>query len=490
MYEYAEMVASITHKVEGKVTSVDTPLTPNLNDIFAYIDEHSQVFLARLIEYLRRPSISAYGEGIREVADYVAAVMLQMGLVVRVIPTSGWPMVFGEYHVGRGAPTVLLYGHYDVQPPDPLDEWLSPPFEPTLRNGRIYARGVGDNKGQHFAQLLALEAHLACRGTLPCNVKVLLEGEEEVGSPHMPEFIRAHRDELQSDLVIISDGPVHENGQPTISFGVRGVLDIELRTRGANRDLHSGHWGGIVPNPLWTLVHLLATMKNERGEITIDGFYENVQPLTERERQALANLPIDVSEVKQSLGLQHLDEPQERGYFERLAVWPTLTINGIHGGYGGPGSKTVLPHEAIAKCDIRLVEAQTVDEILAKVQAHVQRHAPEVSVTSYGGMDPSKTPLDSPFTEPLRQAIIAAQGTAPLFVPAKGASLPTYVFTKILGLPAFGVPYANPDESNHAPNENMEVARFFLGIKTGAAMLSCLGTPQDAAVKPQSTLGR
>jgi acetylornithine deacetylase/succinyl-diaminopimelate desuccinylase-like protein len=291
----------------------------------------------------------------------------------------------------------------------------------------------------------------------------------------MPEFMRAHRDELQADLVIVSDGPVHENGQSTISFGVRGVLDIELRARGANRDLHSGHWGGIVPNPLWTLVHLLATMKNERGDITIDGFYDNVQPLTALERQALADLPINVDEVKQSLGIQRLDEPQERNYFERLAAWPTLTLNGIHGGYGGPGSKTVLPHEAIAKCDIRLVEAQTADEILAKVKAHVQRHAPEVTVTSYGGMDPSKTPLDSPFTEPLRQAILAAQGVPPLLVPAKGASLPNYVFTKTLGMPVFGVPYANPDESNHAPNENMEIARFIMGIKTGAAMLTYLG---------------
>jgi len=455
---------------------MNSQLTPDLNDFFAYIDEHSEMFLQRLIEYLRRPSISAYGEGIGEVADYIAGVMRQMGLVVRIMPTDGWPMVFGEYRARPGAPNVLLYGHYDVQPPDPLEEWVSPPFEPAIRNGRLYARGVGDNKGQHFAQLMALESLLTCRGTLPCNVKVLLEGEEEVGSPHMPAFMQAHRDELLADLVIVSDGPVHENGQSIISFGVRGVLNIELRAWGANQDLHSGHWGGIVPDPLWTLVHLLATMKNERGEITIDGFYEHVEPLSQLERQALAKLPIDVDEVKRSLGLQRLDEPKERDYFERLAAWPTLTINGIHGGYGGPGSKTVLPREAVAKCDIRLVEAQTAEEILAKVMAHVLRHAPEVSVVSYGGMDPSKTPLDSPFTEPLRQAITAAQGTEPLLVPAKGASLPDYVFTKTLGIPAFGVPYANVDESNHAPNENMEVARFFMGIKTGAAMLSYLGT--------------
>src|SRR5205807_1890642 len=375
---------------------MNSQLTPGLNDIFAYIDEHAEMFLQRLIEYLRRPSISAYGEGIGEVADYIAGVMRQMGLAVRVMPTDGWPMVFGEYHARPAAPTVLLYGHYDVQPPDPLDEWISPPFEPTIRNGRLYARGVGDNKGQHFAQLLALESLLACRGTLPCNVKVLLEGEEEVGSPHMPEFIRAHRDELQADLVIVSDGPVHENGQSTISFGVRGVLDIELRARGANRDLHSGNWGGIVPNPLWTLVHLLATMKNERGEITIDGFYDNVQPLTALEQEALAKLPINVDAIKQSLDLQQLDQPHYRGFAERLSAWPTLTINGLHGGYGGMGSKTVLPHEAFAKCDIRLVEAQTADEILAKVHAHVHHHAPDVKIIHQGAMDPSKTPLDSP----------------------------------------------------------------------------------------------
>src|SRR5215469_16629315 len=298
--------------------TLPSPEDLDLSDIFAFVDQHRQEFLDRLIDYVRRPSISAYGQGIGEVAEYIAGVMNQLGLRARIMPTAGWPMVLGARTERPGAPTVLLYGHYDVQPPDPLEAWTSPPFDPTIRNGRLYARGVGDNKGQHFAQLMALETLLSCRGTLPCNVKVLLEGEEEVGSPHMPEFMHAHRDELQPDLVIVSDGPVHENGQSTISFGVRGVLDIELRAHGAHRDLHSGHWGGIVPNPLWTLVHLLASMKNERGQITIDGFYENVQPLSDLEREALAKLPVDVDEVKQSLGLLRLDEPQERGYFERL----------------------------------------------------------------------------------------------------------------------------------------------------------------------------
>jgi acetylornithine deacetylase/succinyl-diaminopimelate desuccinylase-like protein len=372
-------------------------------------------------------------------------------------------------------PTVLLYGHYDVQPPDPLEAWESPPFEPTIRDGRLYARGVGDNKGQHFAQILALESLLAVNGQLPCNVKVLLEGEEETGSPHIADFIRANHDALQADLVITSDGPVHESGRSQIVCGVRGVLSIELRARGANRDLHSGNWGGVAPNPIWTLVHLLATMKNARGEVTIEGFYDRVLPLTEREREALAQLPVDVAEVKQSLGLTQLDQPLERGFYERLSAWPTFTINGIHGGYGGPGSKTVLPHEVFAKCDIRLVEAQTPDEIFEKVRAHVQKHAPHVELIRQGSMLPSKTPLDSPFLEPIRQGIIVAQGEAPLLLPAVGGSLPDYVFTKILGIPAFTVPYANADEANHAPNENMEVERFYMGIKTGAAMLAYLG---------------
>lgn len=454
---------------------MNTKFNFDLSDVFTYVDSRREEFLGRLVDYLRRPSISAHGLGIGDVAEYIAAVMKRMSLQTRIIPTAGWPMVFGQYSGKPGAPTILLYGHYDVQPPEPLEEWITPPFEPTVRNGRLYARGAGDNKGQHFAQLLAIESLLACRGSLPCNIKFLLEGEEEIGSPQMPVFVREHRDDLKADLVIISDGPVHTSGRSEILFGVRGVLSFELQAGGANRDLHSGNWGGIAPNPLWTLVHLLATMKNEQGEITIEGFYDNVQPQTPFEREALAQLPVNTEDIKQSLDLQQLDQPQDRSIPERLSAWPTLTINGLHGGYGGQGSKTVLPHEAFAKCDIRLVEAQSGDEIFAKLKAHVQRHAPGVKIIHQGAMDPSKTPLDSPFTEPIRQAILAAQGEPPLLVPAMGGSLPNYVFTKTLGIPAFVIPYANADQANHAPNENLEIERFFKGIKTGAAMMTYVG---------------
>ncbi|MDI9546735.1 MAG: M20/M25/M40 family metallo-hydrolase [Chloroflexota bacterium] len=446
-----------------------------LRDAFAHVDAQREAFIQRLLDYVSQPSISAHGVGIMEVAQFLRERLNALGMEGRLIDTDGWPMVYGRRDNAPGAPTILLYGHYDVQPPDPLEEWVSPPFEPEIRNGRIYGRGVGDNKGQHFAQLLGIESLLAVSDRLPCNVIFLLEGEEEVGSPHIAQFVRQHADLLKADLVVTADGPVHDSGRATLNFGVRGVLSFELHARGANHDLHSGNWGGVAPNPIWTLIHALSTMKNDRGEVLIEGFYDDVLPPSELELQALAALPVDVDKVMRDLDLKKLDAPAERGFYERLSLWPTLTINGFHGGYGGPGSKTVLPHEAFVKCDIRLVEAQTIESISAKLEAHVARHAPDVKLVLQGGMDPSKTPLDSRFVAPIRQAIQNAQGEDPLFIPAMGGSLPDYVFTKLLGLPAFGTPYANPDEANHAPNENLEVERFIRGIKTGAALLANLG---------------
>ncbi|MEZ4657146.1 MAG: M20/M25/M40 family metallo-hydrolase [Caldilineaceae bacterium] len=466
-------------------------MTPqNLTPVLAHIDAHRQAFIDRLLTYVSRPSISAHGIGIGETADFLLGHLQALGMEAQLLPTTGWPFVYGRRLDRPGAPTVLLYGHYDVQPPDPLEEWISPPFAPEIRDGRIWGRGVGDNKGQHFAQLLAIESWLAVADKLPCNVMVLLEGEEEVGSPHIAECVRTHRDLLAGvDLVITADGPIHESGRPCIKFGPRGIVSFTLRVRHANRDFHSGNWGGVAPNPIWTLVHLLATMKNAAGEITIDGFYDNVLPPTPAERQALDALPIDVASIMAKVEMSRLDEPQDRPFFDRLSVWPTFTINGFHSGYGGPGSKTVLPCEAFVKCDMRLVEAQSVDEILDKVEAHVKRHAPEVIMTREAGMEPSKTPLEMPFTEPLRRAFVAAQNEEPLLMPAMGGSLPDYVWTKILGVPAVMTPYANHDEANHAPNENMEVERFIKGIKTGAAVLACLGEMEPNKTAATATHG-
>jgi len=448
---------------------------PSISPIFEHIEKNQDAFVQRLIDYVRHPSISAHDIGIREVAEILVRMLTEIGFETRTIPTAGHPMVLGRWEKMPGAPTVLLYGHYDVQPPDPLDAWISPPFEPTIRDGRIFARGVGDNKGQHFAQLLASESHFAVHGKLPCNVLFLLEGEEEIGSPHIADFVREHSDLLQADLVITADGHLHESGLPVLKYGVRGIASFELRARGANRDVHSGNFGGLAPNPIWTLVHLLSSMKNAQGEVTIKGFYENVIPPTQMELDAVARLPLDLEKFKTEMGLAELDRPSDRPFYDRIMFHPTFTINGFHSGYGGPGSKTVLPHEAVVKCDIRLVEAQTPDEILGKVAAHVERVAPEVEFIPLDGMLPSKTPMESLFAEPLRQAIKAAHGVKALEYPSAGGSLPNYVFTKTLQKPAFVIPYGNADESNHAPNENLSLECFFNGIKTGAATLAYLG---------------
>jgi acetylornithine deacetylase/succinyl-diaminopimelate desuccinylase-like protein len=447
----------------------------DLAPIFAHVEENRDAFIARLMDYVRHPSISAHNQGIGEVAAMLVEMLKGLGMDAETVPTKNHPMVLGRRDVSPDKPTVLLYGHYDVQPPDPLELWESPPFEPTIRNGRIYARGVGDNKGQHFAQLLAIESHLRVHGELPCNIIFLLEGEEEIGSPHIAEFVREHAGRLKADLVVTSDGPLHESGLPVVTFGVRGVAGFELRAKTASRDVHSGNFGGVVPNAIWKLVHLLATMKNPEGEITIEGLTEPVIPATNRERDAVAKLPLDLDAIKADLGLAELDAPKDRGYFDRLMFHPTLTVNGFHGGYGGPGMKTVLPCEAFVKCDIRLVEPLTPDYVFEKVAAHVERHAPDVEFVPLNGMLPSKTSMDSPFTEPIRRAIVAARGVEPLLYPTVGGSLPDYVFTKILGLPAFVVPYANADEANHAPNENLEIERFIDGIRTGCALLAELG---------------
>ncbi|MCO6391773.1 M20/M25/M40 family metallo-hydrolase [Aliihoeflea aestuarii] len=448
-----------------------TETNERLDAVFAHIEANRDDFVTRVMDYVRHPSISAHDIGIREVAALLVNHLEGLGFEAEAVATRNHPMVLGKRIVSPDKPTVLLYGHYDVQPPDPLELWESPPFEPTIRNGRIYARGIGDNKGQHFAQLLAIESHLAVHGELPCNVIFLLEGEEEIGSPHIAEFVREHADRLDADLVVTSDGPLHESGAPVVTFGVRGVAGFELRARTASRDVHSGNFGGVVPNPLWTLVHLLATMKSPEGEITIAGLTEPVIPATNSEREAVSRLPLDLDAVKADLGLTKLDEPRERGYYDRLMFHPTLTINGLHGGYAGPGMKTVLPCEAFVKCDIRLVEPLTPDYVFEKVAAHVAEHAPDVEFVPLNGMLPSKTPMDSPFVPHIRRAVLAARGVEPLMYPTVGGSLPDYVFTKILGKPAFVIPYANADEANHAPNENLEIVRFIDGIRTGAALL-------------------
>ena len=446
-----------------------------LDPVLEYIGARSDEYVTRLMDYVKNPSISAHNIGIREVSELLVAQLSALGMKAEAIPTKGHPFVLAEYRVDSDKPTILLYGHYDVQPPDPLELWDSPPFTPTIRDGRIYARGVGDNKGQHFAQIMALEAHLAVHGTLPCNVIFLLEGEEEIGSPQIADFVRDHRDRLEADFVVTADGPLHESGRATLTYGVRGMCSFELQVKTAARDAHSGNYGGVMPNAIWTLVHLLGTMKTADGQITIDGLHDPITPPTDVEIAASQALPLDLPGYMEKMGLTNLDAPADRPFWDRLMFHPTMTINGLHGGYGGAGSKSVLPCSAVAKCDIRLVEEMTPKQVMECVRAHVAKHAPEVEVVFHGGMLPSKTAIDNPWGQVIQEAITEARGETPLVYPCAGGSLPDYVFTKILGIPAFVMPYANADEANHAPNENLEISLFLKGIQTGAALLDRLG---------------
>jgi acetylornithine deacetylase/succinyl-diaminopimelate desuccinylase-like protein len=426
-------------------------VSPPLDGVFAHVDANREAFVERLAAWVRRPSVSATGQGMPEAAGHARDLVAAAGLEATILDSPGWPLVLGERAGPPGAPTVLVYGHYDVQPPDPLDAWTSPPFEPEVRDGRLYGRGGADNKGQHLAQLLAMESLLAVTGELPCSIKVLLDGEEEIGSPNLAALADRHRGSLAADLVVWSDGPVDPGGGWRLVFGVRGIASFELRARGANRSLHSGNWGGVAPNPLWTLVQLLATMRDVEGRISVDGFADEVEPLGPAEREALARLPVDVEKVRADLGLEALDAPVDRGFAERLAAWPTLTINGLHGGYGGEGTQTVLPSAAVAKCDTRLVHAQRAADVYQKLEAHVRRHAPGVEFVRQGSMEPSRTPMDSPFTAPSAPAWPPPRGPTRCWCPCSAAAFPCTCSPGCWACPPSGSRSATPTRPTTPP---------------------------------------
>jgi acetylornithine deacetylase/succinyl-diaminopimelate desuccinylase-like protein len=321
-------------------------------------------------------------------------------------------------------------------------------------------------------------------------VKILLEGEEEVGSPHIEAFIEENRDLVAADLVVTADGPLDPSGRPVIMFGTRGAVRFDLIARGASRDLHSGNFGGIAPNAVWTLVHLLATMKSPDGTITIDGIYDDIAEPGAMERAAADALPVDLDALKAELAIDALDAPVDRPYFDRLMFQPTLTINGIVGGYTGRGIKTVIPCEARAKCDIRLVDGMTPERVLSLVEDHVRRNAPGVEVVRQGGgKHPSRTPMGTPLAQALERAVTRGHGEAPLLYPMIGASGPDSAFTRILGIPAFFVPYANADERNHAPDENIGIDFFLKGVRTGASIIDAI-TPTLFAATAQAVSPR
>jgi acetylornithine deacetylase/succinyl-diaminopimelate desuccinylase-like protein len=450
-------------------------IVTELSDVYARIDEGFDDALDDLAALVRIAGVSAEPtEELARCADAVRQCMVRSGLDARLIDGYGPSAVYGERIADPNGPTVLLYGHYDVQPAEAATSWLSPPFEPVVRDGRMYGRGSSDNKGQHLAQLWGIRAFLAARGELPVNVKVLIEGEEEVGSPHLADLVRAHRELLRADVAVTSDGPVHRSGTPQLVLGARGQLGIELRARGANRNAHSGSLGGLLPDPASDLIRALGSLWDRSGRIAVEGFYDAVRSPTDAERENLMGLPLDLRDHLDAYGIAELPPPQGPGYYERLMLQPTLTITGLASGYTGPGMKTVIAREAVAKVDLRLVPDQDPDELFVLLQEHFARHGPSPELVRLSSVSPSRTSSDDPYVPLIAGAVSQAVGQEPFIVPSLGGSLPNFVFTDILGIPSVLVPYANPDQNNHAENENFELRRFRDGMRICATVMDHL----------------
>ena len=446
-----------------------------MNNVIDFINTNRDRYLDELKEYLAIPSISALPEhtgDVRRCAEWTAAELTRIGMNrVRLEETPGHPIVYGEWLGAEGAPTILFYGHYDVQPVDPLELWESPPFEATIRDGEIYARGSADDKGQVFMHFKAIEAHMKQNGRLPVNMKILLEGEEEVGSANLDDYIKANRDQLAADVVVISDSPMFDRGIPSICYGLRGLVYFQIDVRGTKSDLHSGSFGGAVANPNMVLAQILSQMKDKGGRIKIPGFYDEVKELREEERAEWKKLPFNETRYRKDLGAPKLFG--ESGYTTLERVWarPTFEVNGMLGGFTGEGAKTVIPAVAMAKVSMRLVPDQDPDKIAELFDTYVKRVAPktvDVKVTRMHGGKPWMTEFDNPFVQAAGRAIEKGFGKAPVFN-REGGSIPVVAtFQEILGLPSvlFGV--GLPDENAHAPNEKLDLNNFHGGVIASA----------------------
>ena len=446
-----------------------------MDNVIDFINVNRERYLDELKAFLAIPSISAlpqHAGDVKRCAEWCADEMRRIGMQnVKLVDTPGNPVVYGDWLGAPGAPTILFYGHYDVQPVDPLELWESPPFEATIRDGEIYARGSADDKGQVFMHFKAIEAHLQQNGKLPVNMKIILEGEEEVGSANLDNFIRDHKGELGADVVVISDSPMFARGVPSICYGLRGLVYFQIDLRGSNTDLHSGSFGGAVANPAFVLSQIIAQMKDRGGRIKIPGFYDDVAALREEERKEWAALPFNEKKFKKDFGIPKVFG--ETGYttLERTWARPTFEVNGLLSGFTGEGAKTVLPAVAMAKVSMRLVPNQTPDKIAGLFEAHLRDLTPktvELTITRMHGGKPWMTSYDNPFVQAAGRAIERGFGRKPVFT-REGGSIPVVsTFQEELGLPSvlFGV--GLPDENAHAPNEKLDVANFHGGIISSA----------------------
>jgi acetylornithine deacetylase/succinyl-diaminopimelate desuccinylase-like protein len=438
----------------------------------AYQDQHKERFLNELLELLRIPSVSARTEN---KADMLAcAKLVQQRLqeagadTVSIYETAGHPIVYGEKIIDPAKPTILVYGHYDVQPADPLDLWKSGPFDPTIIDGKIFARGSCDDKGQFYMHVKALET-MTQTNTLPANVKFLIEGEEEVGSPNLATFVKANKELLKADVILISDTSMLSMENPSIDIGVRGLSYIEVEITGPNRDLHSGVYGGAVANPITMLAKMIASCHDENNHITIPGFYDGVIDATPEERAKMAQAPFDEAEYKTDLGVSSLWG--EKGYTtnERTGIRPTLEVNGIWGGYTGEGAKTVLPSKAFAKISARLVPNQSSTVITEKLLNYFKSIAPAgvtVKAEEHHGGEPYITPIDSDAYQAAAKAIHATFGKDPIPVRGGGSIPICALFEKELGLKIVFMGFGLDSDNLHSPNEKFDIFNFYKGIET------------------------
>jgi acetylornithine deacetylase/succinyl-diaminopimelate desuccinylase-like protein len=446
--------------------------------VLAEIDAGRQRAVEELAELLRIPSVSTdprHTADVRRAAEWTAERLNPLGFQTTLHETSRHPVVYGELLCDPDLPTVLIYGHYDVQPPDPLDEWISPPFSPTVRDGFVYARGATDNKGQFFTYLKAVEALVRVEGRLPLNVKALIEGEEEIGSPSLRSFFESHGDDLRADAVAISDGSQFASGMPAITYGLRGLSYFQVDIQGPRFDLHSGSFGGVVANPVQALADILATLKRPDGTVAIPGFYDDVLELEPWEREEMATLPFDEAQLKKYLGVEAL--VGEAGYtpLERKCARPTLDVNGIWGGFSGEGAKTVIPGKAGAKVSMRLVPRQRAATVDRLFEAFIRAQAPpgvQVRVTSIHGNDPVLIARDEPPVQAAARAIEVGFGRRPVFI-REGGSIPIVtLFKDLLGYRnILLLGWGSPDDGAHSPNERFSLEDFHRGIRSAAALL-------------------
>lgn len=443
-----------------------------MEEIKKYIEDNKQRFLDELFELLRFPSVSAdpkHQSDVLKTADYVANQLRLAGAdQVEVCETDGYPVVYGEKIIDPSKPTVLVYGHYDVQPADPLELWHTAPFEPQIRDGRIFARGACDDKGQFYMHVKAFELMMKT-DSLACNIKFMIEGEEEVGSVNLGSFVKQNKTRLKADVVLISDTSMIGLDTPSLETGLRGLSYVEVEVTGPNRDLHSGVYGGAVANPVLILAKMIASLHDENNHITIPHFYDDVQALTEQERNALNTAPYNEEAYKKDLGVEELWG--ENGYttLERTGTRPTVEINGIWGGYIGEGAKTVLPSKASAKISMRLVPNQQSDKITQLFEKYFKQIAPKavkVKVTPHHGGEPVVTPIDSVAYQAAKQAILESFGREP--IPTRGGgSIPIVaLFEKELGIKTVLMGFGLDSDNLHSPNEKYDVANFYRGIET------------------------